>query len=499
VTETVAQNVAVKSSDTNIVDQGDPIHFAHQHIYGNGVPKDEARGLQILEEAAAAGNAEAALKLGIRHFYGWGDLADATKARPLFERARELGHPEALYWIGKCHRDGIGVPKDRQMAYSVLEQAVTDGCARSMAAVALMMVVDKGRRSDWDRVWKLVRGSAAADDVDGVYLLGTMYASGWGCEPDPAAAIPWFRRAIDKGDDRAMYELAVLMEKGHGLQADIEGAFDLYAAAEKKGNRQAKERIDRALDLDEWPSFEETLAAERVRGLSPKYDGPKDDDAFPSMEDFSFEDFPFEDFTDFALPRKPRAGVSSLPSATSRSEAATSSDPLLDWKTSLAEGGDVEAQAYLGLHYKYKDPNPERSNHWLERAAEGGSAEAQASLGLDHMGGFNGRPRNRELGLEWVHKGAHGGDAMAQSLLGWEYLHDPTMRNTETALFWLERAVRQGHAPSMTVLGRCYMQGMSKDFSHDDGLKLIIKAAELGDASAKEELEGIYRERGTVH
>ena len=85
----------------------------------------------------------------------------------------------------------------------------------------------------------------------------------------------------------------------------------------------------------------------------------------------------------------------------------------------LADGGDAEAQALLGLEYTLGQGVPQdltQAMIWYRRAAEQGYAAAQAALGVMYANG-RGVPHDRAEALRWLRPAAAAGDVTARTEL----------------------------------------------------------------------------------
>jgi TPR repeat protein len=58
----------------------------------------------------------------------------------------------------------------------------------------------------------------------------------------------WYRRAAEKGNSSAMFNLGRMYERGRGVGQDIAKAKELYQKAAAKGNSDARARLDQLTD-----------------------------------------------------------------------------------------------------------------------------------------------------------------------------------------------------------------------------------------------------------
>jgi hypothetical protein len=82
-------------------------------LRGEGIPKDEARAVALLEKAARAGNSSAAFRIGMLLANGENGVAkDPTRALAYFRAAAAGGEAEAFHNIGAAYASARGVKRD---------------------------------------------------------------------------------------------------------------------------------------------------------------------------------------------------------------------------------------------------------------------------------------------------------------------------------------------------------------------------------------------------
>lgn len=105
----------------------------------------------------------------------------------------------------------------------------------------------------------------------------------------------------------------------------------------------------------------------------------------------------------------------------------------------LAEGGNTEAQAYLGQMYfegKGTVRNDAKAVRWFSRAAEQGSAQAQYALSFFYRTG-RGVRQSDEKAAQWLEKAARQGHQAAQYDLSALYLSGVGVPKDQVkALMW---------------------------------------------------------------
>lgn len=86
--------------------------------------RNQAEGMQLLQDSAAAGCADAQYNLGLCHANGWGAEMDLQRAVQCMHAAMEKGHGMALVALGTWHLQGhAGLRQDPALAMQYFEKA----------------------------------------------------------------------------------------------------------------------------------------------------------------------------------------------------------------------------------------------------------------------------------------------------------------------------------------------------------------------------------------
>lgn len=97
-------------------------------LRGDGLPRDDARALTLLEKSARAGHGPAAFRLGFLLSRGENGAArDPARAIAYFRAAAAAGEPEAFFNLGAAHASGRGVKRDYAEALAWLTVAKRRG------------------------------------------------------------------------------------------------------------------------------------------------------------------------------------------------------------------------------------------------------------------------------------------------------------------------------------------------------------------------------------
>lgn len=128
-------------------------------LRGDGITKNEARGVALLEKAARAGQAPAAFRIGMLLAHGESGVAnDPARALDYFRAAAAGGEAEAFYNIGAAYASARGVKRNYAEALGWLIVAKKRG-AQSNAEESLRAQL-KGRK-DW-----IATGERRAQEIE---------------------------------------------------------------------------------------------------------------------------------------------------------------------------------------------------------------------------------------------------------------------------------------------------------------------------------------------
>jgi localization factor PodJL len=177
-------------------------------------PERAAEDLKDLEAAARHGDSEAQFRIGTR-FLSDGAFSNggaATAARWLAKAAGQ-GHLEAQFMLASLYERGAGVAKDENQAISLYRKAANAGHIRAMHNLGVLLSAHESPQ-------------------------------------DYSEAAVWFARAAQAGLADSQYNLALLYERGLGVEQDLSRAYLWYRAAGRGGDKEAArqaERLKRAL------------------------------------------------------------------------------------------------------------------------------------------------------------------------------------------------------------------------------------------------------------
>jgi uncharacterized protein len=244
----------------------------------DGIPRDDARALELFEKAAAAGHLRAEINAGMFYFYGRGTAKDLVRARSWLEKAATQNDPYALYVLGRTMEEaqdaaqadpvraadlyrraaqqghtlaalrygmalaeGNGVRKDLVAAQPWLIYADQNGVPEAAMAMGDLAASTTNLRDKAGAIKILQTAvvwydtAAQAGVASAQFKLGTAYLAGAGVARDPQQAQQWYTRAATQGLPVAQHVLALFLIGGAGGTPDMVEGYKWLLIAERNG------------------------------------------------------------------------------------------------------------------------------------------------------------------------------------------------------------------------------------------------------------------------
>lgn len=229
---------------------------------------DAYRGEDVaaLEEAARAGDAAAAYRLGLVHLHGLaGVRRSPTAAARYFRQGADAAHAGSQRMLGELHLAGTGVPRRPEEGARLLRVAAEQGdplAAHDLAALLAegeLLPADPAEAARWCEL-AAKQGVPAAQ-----YDLGLMHFRGQGVPQNGFVAMRWLREAARNGHAEAQLALGRLYLSGYEtVGQDVTEAERWLHAAAAQGNRAAAGLLKEVEKLKaENRAFERELALKR--------------------------------------------------------------------------------------------------------------------------------------------------------------------------------------------------------------------------------------------
>ncbi|WP_321871648.1 tetratricopeptide repeat protein [Paraburkholderia tropica] len=171
----------------------------------------ESQSFSRAYAAAAQGNADAEVELGIDYLTGVGVSKDRTQATFLFQQAAEQGQTEAqcLASAIAASDDDWAIPAETKHAADLCLNAANQGYADAQLVLGTFYTMGRGVPRDATQAVFWHRKAAEQGRPDAEYMLGYDYERGNGVPKDDAQSVIWLRKAADQGQSAAMFSLGI--------------------------------------------------------------------------------------------------------------------------------------------------------------------------------------------------------------------------------------------------------------------------------------------------
>lgn len=130
---------------------------------------------------------------------------------------------------------------DTVLGFELYMTAVNRGDMRAMSGV--IAARRHWNPAQYQRFIALVERKAGVGEPVFQNVLGEMYANGYGVRQDFNTGVEWLRKAAEKGNENALYNMGVCYLNGYGVFVDQKEAARWFEKAQKAGNPLAADRL----------------------------------------------------------------------------------------------------------------------------------------------------------------------------------------------------------------------------------------------------------------
>jgi len=205
-------------------DAGAALKLGLMYDTGHGVSQNESKALTWYRRAAEAGNVDAMFNVGALYDSGRLGTADRTKAVHWYKMAAKHGLGRAEYDLALMYQDGDGVKKDKAQAMHYFAAAARHGIEAARRRMASVERVPTERVTVSQMPGQAAGGSAAFGRAQALLLDRGLPAGG-------AKATQLLAEAAARGDALAEYDLGYCYENGIGRPVDKAKAYAWYERA----------------------------------------------------------------------------------------------------------------------------------------------------------------------------------------------------------------------------------------------------------------------------
>lgn len=184
-----------------------------------------------LEKAANQQYGLAAFTLGL--YYHEKEPKYPLKAFEWFMVAAKQKHTEAEYYVGLYYQNGKGVAQSIEQAILWYEKAALKKDKNALYHLAMILI--KQEIKDYILIAKLLEQAAVLDHPHAQYNLAVMYQKGDGVQMDMNKAFYWYEKAANANLPIAQYNLGMIYFEGAIVEKDEVKAKELWQKAAAQG------------------------------------------------------------------------------------------------------------------------------------------------------------------------------------------------------------------------------------------------------------------------
>jgi TPR repeat protein len=220
---------------------------------GAGTKKDYNRAVQFYRKAAALSDNLAMHKVALILLYGkLGQRKNLKEGITWLKRAANAAdeyHPESLHDLAQCYEKKGGCPvliPDEHYAFELYARAAQFGFAPSQYRLGSCYEYGLlGCQVDPSNSIKWYSKASEQGFPDAELALSSWYLSGshGTLQQSDSDAYLWARKAADRGNAKAEYQVGNYFEIGIGVESNLEEAMKWYTKAAAKGHKRSSQRL----------------------------------------------------------------------------------------------------------------------------------------------------------------------------------------------------------------------------------------------------------------
>ena len=362
-------------------------------------------------------------------------------------------------------------------------------------------------RGNYAEAVKWYRKAANKGDNKARNDLGNCYYGEKGVEKDELEAVRWFWDAAVQGDAEAQNSLGDCYYYGSGVKESITDAAEWYQGAADQGHAGAQNQLGNCYyEMLDYKEAAECYKKSAHQGCA---------DAQNNLGDCYYSGIGVDQDYEKAVKWYQKAAEHGHTAAQNKLTAAQNKlgecycelgnlyyyeyedyNEAVKWYRKAAEQGTGRAQAILGDCYYWGrgvEKDYKEAAKWYRKAANQGNKWAQDMLGDCYYWG-QGVEKDYKEAVKWYRKAANQGYEWAQYDLGKCYYYGNGIKKVyKEAVKWYQKAANQGNKRAQDMLGDCYYWGQGVEKDYKEAVKWYHKAANQGDTYAKEKLQMIEK------
>jgi len=405
---------------------------------------------------AEAGDADAMIEIAGAYLVGLGTPIDRPAAAKWLRLAAEKGHGQAQFSYGKACLRGEIRPKDMTEAIHWFRLAAEKANPDAELSLAQAYAKGEGVVADEKESLRWLKLSA----THGHPVAQSDYAFAILDDNNPAIcgeSAEWLRKSALQGNASAMFNLAIMYQRGVGVPRDRMSALAWYMASDIDGGEEIRGEVKKVLATvsmsDRRKAIERTKDIISKLNIAPMFSLGSHSIALTNQFHRQFE-----------LAQVGGAEDQFTLAAMYHDGDGTVKDPFEAgvWCRKAAAQGNVDAMRTLARCLEQGDGMPTdliEMAKWYRKAAEKDDPESQFKLGVCYKDGL-GIEQDQKQAEFWTKKAADHGHPIAQANLGSFILSKIDKASFPEAVKWFKLSAKQGHPGGMYKYGLAHFSGM---------------------------------------
>ena len=222
---------------------------------GRGCKQSADTALALLSSSAAEGNRDAYRHMGDIYIAGVIVERSAERALACYRAAAELGMTNAYETMGDIFREGEIVPRDIARAIALYDMGAKEGhsSAREKAETLrnkreeLYVAGINLKDSTPEQSFRAFAISASMGYIPAYKEMARAFLNGRGIKKNRQQAYLWFEKAVEIGDEEALYEYGLCFSRGIGTPFCFDKAVEVLAKAARLGSGDARVELERLM------------------------------------------------------------------------------------------------------------------------------------------------------------------------------------------------------------------------------------------------------------
>lgn len=201
-------------------------------MYYNGVKKkirkDHTKAFEYMLKSAEAGNVLAMNNVGYFYENGIGTVRNPQEAGKWYHKSAYEGNLDALNNLGNLLISGNGIDKDYYSAFGLFKLAAEGGQVQAMENLSRLYQNGQGTDRDYEQMIYWATKAAENGLVSAMNHIGDIYYEGVGVDKDYDKSFYWYKRSADQKDLYGEYMVGQSYQYGRGVEKDLIQAKNWY-------------------------------------------------------------------------------------------------------------------------------------------------------------------------------------------------------------------------------------------------------------------------------